>query len=63
MSHDPVFSYLQVLDSINEMRQSIAAESDGCWTGEAELDFPVWETPADRWFEDCEFDPRIVSDD
>ena len=63
MSHDPVFSYLQVLDSINEMRQSIAAEVDGGWTGEAERDYPVWETPADRWFEDCEFDPRIVSED
>ena len=62
MSNDPVFSYLQVLDSINEMRQSIAAETGGCWTGESE-DFAIWETPADRWFEDCEFDPRSVSED
>lgn len=63
MNNHPVFCYLQVLDSINEMRQSIAAEVDGGWTGEAEQDSPVWETPADRWFEDCEFDPRSVSED
>jgi hypothetical protein len=62
MSHDPIFSYLQVLDSINEMRQSIAAEVGGGWTGVAE-DVAAWETPADRWFEDCEFDPRAVSEE
>ena len=62
MSHDPVLSYQQVLDSISEMRQSIA-EFNGGWGAEAERDFPIWETPADRWFEDCEFDPRAVSED
>ncbi len=63
MSHDPVYSYLQVLDSIDEMRQAIAAEVGGSSTGEFERDYPVWETPADRWFEDCEFDPRSMSED
>ena len=62
MSHDPLFSYLQVLNSINEMRQTIGAE-----TGGFDSDFgqpaTAWETPADTWFEDCEFDPRALSDD
>ena len=63
MSHDPVFSYFQVLDSINEMRQSIAAEVGGSTTWDGGQDSLAWETPADRWFEDCEFDPRFVSED
>jgi len=63
MNQDPTYSYLQVLNSINEMRQSIAAEVGDGWNGEAVRDFPIWETPADRWFEDCEFDPRAVSED
>ena len=63
MSNDPVFSYLQVLDSINELRQTIASESGGYSTGDMAHEATFWETPADRWFEDCEFDPRLSTED
>lgn len=61
MSQDPLFCYLQVLDSINEMRQTIAAEVGG----ETDFNQPaeLWESSSDAWFEDCEFDPRATVED
>ena len=51
------FSLDQILDSVNEMRAELRAfiEPGSQWVN---IDADMWKTQEDRWFEDCEFDPR-----
>ena len=52
------FSLEQILDSVNEMRTELRAFMDNCDESQVDLDADAWQTNEDRWFEDCEFDPR-----
>ena len=61
MNNHPTYSLDQILDSINEMRTEMRwlSGSDSNWDPDTEF----WQEPADKWFEDCEFDPRYQDED
>ena len=52
------FSLDQVLESVNEMRAEMRAFISNENEATVDIDADMWQTPEDRWFEDCEFDPR-----
>ena len=57
---ETIFSLEQILDSVNEMRAELRDCIAPGSTIEAlvDVDADMWQAPEDRWFEDCEFDPR-----
>ncbi len=63
MNSHPTYSFDQVLESINEMRQTLrSGSSSSGW----DVETPFWQEagdPTDVWFEDCEFDPRMNEQD
>jgi len=54
------FSLEQILESVNEMRTELRECIEPGSTTEkfVDVDADMWQAPEERWFEDCEFDPR-----
>jgi len=53
------FSLEQILESVNEMRAELREFIEpGSAIRREGVSKSSWETPADSWFGDCEFDPR-----
>ncbi len=57
---ETTFSLEQILDSVNEMRAELRECIDPGSAVETlvDIDADMWQAPEDRWFEDCDFDPR-----
>lgn len=55
---DTTFSLDQILESVNEMRAELRAFIDPDSETSNALSCETWQAPEDRWFEDCDFDPR-----
>ena len=57
---DITFSLEQILDSVNEMRAELreCIEPGSEITIIEELGNNSWDVPEERWFDDCEYDPR-----
>lgn len=54
---DTTFSLDQILESVNEMQAELRAFIEP-GSKKSVVDVDSWQAPEDRWFEDCEFDPR-----
>jgi hypothetical protein len=56
---ETTFSLDQILESVNEMRSELRAFIEpGSEVSKVDIDADMWKSQEDRWFEDCEFDPR-----
>lgn len=53
-----IFSLEQILESVNEMRAEVRECIEPGSTVTDEVTTQSWQTPEEKWFEDCEFDPR-----
>lgn len=66
MNETTLFSYQQVLDSIEEMRTSLRPDTASLSGGDWDTSTPFWEegvSQSKMWFEDCEFDPRGLQEE
>jgi len=57
---ETTFSLDQILESVNEMRAELREFIEPGSVPETlvDIDADMWQAPEERWFEDCEFDPR-----
>ena len=66
MNDNALFSYQQVLDSIEEMRTALRPDTASLSGGDWDASTSFWEegvSQSSGWFEDCEFDPRGLLDE
>ena len=52
------FSLEQILESVNEMRTEVSEFLGRSEEATVDVSADTWQASEDRWFEDCEFDPR-----
>ena len=66
MNDNTLYSFQQVLDSIEEMRASLRPDSGSLLGNDWDAATPFWEeglSPTVAWFEDCQYDPRGVQEE
>ena len=55
---ETTFSLDQILESVNELRAEVREFIEPGSEPTPVVDVDMWQAPEERWFEDCEFDPR-----